>query len=916
MTPVTQTLTLDRAALNADEPDTLYEEVSDPSVARAAQHLIVRHRLGQRFEIEALDVPHAALASIGEQLEEAGLSHSLADPFIDALRRYIMKNGGAFSRAANAKPVRVHMIVADRMPKSRFDNAMTELACLGPREVKVEGATRVNVRATPSGTATSSNAADVDAMFAQVRGLFLWVRFEAPTKEDLDGLMNSVEATLAGVAQSVGGAMGAADFKKLLEILQKDGAITPDITALVGKLIKLQEMAGKDGKIALPAAELGALLKEIGALMDKGQGLIPPALAEAVMRSMAEMSAAHPMIAEFLSERGFSPLLADNDNVSVEERLDAIMEKVAALATLDGLDPALAAELAEILQKAQADLKTGEITPAALLDSLSEKLTAMAARGDIPQALMDGIGAVLPEIAALRDSPEVASAMPDLAQGEALLAMLEEIAAKIEKGEVDINALPPEMKALIEKMGGVEVLMQKEGREARIEALAEALATKQSTELSIAVQAAIVTMTQPDAILALPAPVQAIVENFVAQNPAVIERAAPHIAAPMADIAVPKTPEQKSDAGPVVAKDGIAPLDVVVGLAAVAPVAPAAPSAAAGPSAALPSVDAPPASVSPPAPAPATAPPPPPPAPTPVDALPPAPPRPAEPPAPTKGPDTLKGPDTFPPPQQPPVSPPPVHVIVEQMKPGLLALVEKLGAPKNGEVQIKTPDKTAAALIMQAIKDLEALEKTGPIRADQAQPIIQKLVDAAAQATTPQEKEAIKEQIKALQNRVADPQNLPRETPATPKPPCHPICKCGPWGEVNNAQDIDKVLGPDVAGRDGVTAETSREYLESSKRAVATLAESSISSADTSTQAHNDETNNAIEELENDMLKGTGHIHGPNCNCKENFKKFSATGVDDIPETNPHLSPAEEKMQVLKDEGVSTAKAEALTFNP
>lgn len=526
MTPATQSLTRTHAAENPADDSTLVEAVGDATLAYASQHLIVRHRMGQRFEIEALDIPHDALASIGEQLEEAGISHALSESFIGALRGYIMQNGGAFSRAANAKPVRIHMVVADRMPKSRFDNAMTELACLGPRQIKVEGATRVNVRATPSGTATSSNAADVDAMFSQVRGLFLWVRFEAPTKEDLDGLMSAMESALAGVAQSVGGAMGAADFKKLLETLQRDGAMTPAVTALVNKLIQLQQAMGKDGKIALPAAELATLLKDIGAMMDKAQGLILPALVDAAMRSMADMAAANPAVAEFLSERGYAPIAADNDNISVEERLDAIMDKVAALAALEGLDPALAAELREMLEKAQADMKAGDITPAAMLDALGEKLTAIAARGDIPQALMDGIGDVLPDIQSLRDSPDVNGAMPDLAQGEALLALIEDIAAKIEKGEVDIDALPPEIKALIEKMGGVETFLQKEGREARIDALAEVIATKDASDLSMAAHAAVLALSNPDTIAGLPPAISALAEQFVADQPALVQQVA------------------------------------------------------------------------------------------------------------------------------------------------------------------------------------------------------------------------------------------------------------------------------------------------------------------------------------------------------------------------------------------------------
>ncbi len=512
-----------------DAPDTLALEVTDALASRAAQHLIVRHRLGQRFDIEALDIPHEALASIAAQLEEAGVSHAMADPLVDALRRYIMTNGGSFVRAANAKPVRINMVVADRMPKARFDQAVTELACLGAREVKVEGATRVNVRATPSGTSTSSNAADVDAMFANVRGLYLWIRFEAPTKEELDGMMSTVEAALAGAAQSMGGGMGAGELKKLLETLQKDGVLTPAIEGVINTLIKIQNGLGRDGAAKLPAAAMDALVKELGALMDKAQaqGMMPPALLNAVTASLVAAAPDHPSVAAFVAEKGFVDPLAGNDNITAAQRLETLIEKIEALKATDGIDPARIAQLTEIVDKAKADLTSGDVPAVAVLEALGAQLGEMAARGDVPQALADGIAAVMPEIAALRDAPELAQGpAADPAQGEALLAVIEEIAAKIEKGEIDIKDVPPELQALMEKMGGVETILQKEGREARIQVLAEAIVGQGEPALAEAVQNAVLTMADPQAMASLPPEVQQTVQTFIADQPAIVEIAA------------------------------------------------------------------------------------------------------------------------------------------------------------------------------------------------------------------------------------------------------------------------------------------------------------------------------------------------------------------------------------------------------
>lgn len=199
-----------------DAQDILVEGVDDPRIARAGQSLIGQHRRGNAVDLVAFDVPHAALVQLSAQLESLGLTHELSAPLIDSLRRYLIARGAEFSRASSAKPVRLHLMVADGLPDRRFENGLTEVTCIGAEGLQVQGVSGQNVRATISGTATTSNAADVDAMFANVRGLRLWFRCEAPTKEDLDGLMTSMEAALAGVAQAVGGSMSAEDFKNLL----------------------------------------------------------------------------------------------------------------------------------------------------------------------------------------------------------------------------------------------------------------------------------------------------------------------------------------------------------------------------------------------------------------------------------------------------------------------------------------------------------------------------------------------------------------------------------------------------------------------------------------------------------------------------------------------------------------------------
>lgn len=486
-------LSLNRIAEQAE--DTLVAEIGDPAVRHAARHLVARHRAGQTFDISAFDVPHAALADISGRLEEAGVSHAMSEPLIAALRRYIMSTGGSFVRAVNAKPVVIRLMVGDRMPDRRFENGMTELACIGSSETRVEGASSINVRATPTGTAMTSNAADVDAMFANVRGTHLWVRFEAPTKQDLDGLMSSMDAALAGVAQSVGGVMDADGFKALLEKLEAEGALTPAVQSLIENLIALQEGAGK-----LSADAVAEIVGNIAALIESARemGLIPPELVQAVMTSMAELPE-NAAIADFLAEQGFESIAADNDNLSPEQKLEELMEKIEALQEIEGLDPETKEQIAELLEQAQEALDAENPDIDAVLAVLAEGLAELAANEGVPQALFDSIGEVLPEIASLQETAASAEAM-EMPQGERLLEILEDIAAKIEAGEIKPSDVAPEIMELIGDLGGVETLLDREGRETRIETLSSA-PLAENLPLAVVVQAAMPVLAEMKAIM-------------------------------------------------------------------------------------------------------------------------------------------------------------------------------------------------------------------------------------------------------------------------------------------------------------------------------------------------------------------------------------------------------------------------------
>jgi hypothetical protein len=394
-------------------------EIYDAGVLNAARRLIARHRAGESFDIEALDIPHRAFLAISEKLDTLGYNHVLSKPLAESLRRYVMESGGAFARAVKAKPVMIRMVVASEMPACHFQDGMTELACLGTSDIKIEGSSTINVRATPTGTATTSNAANVDAMFANVKGLHLWIRFESPTREEMDSLLGTMEDSLAMVIQSLGGAMSADDLKELIERLELEGVLTPAVLDLLNKVITLQEGI-KSG--VLTGDDLTTALDDIGALMADIQSanLAPDSLMQAILSTISSFPVSTALLA-FLTEQGFQNMLADNDNAPAAE--NTALE--------------VAEEFVVLLEDMASILKTGEI----MIDDIAPEI----------MALMDELGGI-ESLLNKESHPVYAEKLADQLQVSADDTTAEIIySAIIGFTDASINSLPPSISLKVQK---------------------------------------------------------------------------------------------------------------------------------------------------------------------------------------------------------------------------------------------------------------------------------------------------------------------------------------------------------------------------------------------------------------------------------------------------------------------------------
>lgn len=887
---MSSTLSFERTTAESPDEASLSFAVNDPMVVRAAQYLINRHRRGQSFDIKAFDVPHVALASISAQLEQAGATHAMNEHLTGALKSYIMANGGSFSRAANAKPVTIHMVVTDRMPARRFKDGVTELAALGLQSTKVEGSAAINVRITPSGTATTSNAADVDAMFQNVRGLYLWVRFEAPTKTDLDGMMNTIERTLTGAAQGMGGAMSASDLQTVLEELQQTGTITPAIETLIESIVQLQAVMNGTMPATPDMPHPAELIAEITTILqsESTAAFMPPALHAAVIETMTAMAAEHPALGAPMLESGLVdaaalPAPADpaqNDNAMALEQFDALMTELDTLIAAPETTPAMAQDIAALKAEMQAALMAEEKPVAEILGTLAKSLGDVAATPGIAPAVFDRIGEVLPAIQALQATPAVESIATPFRQAQALAGVLDSTMKAIENGSITLDQMPPEIQDLVESLGGVEALRNNTGPEGNkaltiADALiksgisnAEPAATAPSTTtpnvssietLGQRVNAAMLVLSTPDALPNLPPAVMESVTTFINKTPEITQQVVTQ--AVLADLitALAASAPDSVEAAQIrtvmdmIAQDGLGAVAAKPdALAALPPatqrlVINTATELAQGTATQAPSASS----------------------------------------------SYAAAPSTI----------APVAAATIATLTGVLATKSTGDSP----TQVPAAEKAVQATMAGVIDTI----KTNPAvlnSPEKIAPVLQQLANIADRSNNPATVAAVRETIETLRtNPTFTPDTRPAPPVAEPRPApgCGPLCKCHGGGtenkpvQIESTEDVIRILGEDIAAN--VSVDDAKKYMADLDQAIQKMDEFKTGALDTSDKSFQDETARAIADfLKSESTFGTdGHICGEFCHHSHGHSKGKGKGKDNSAD-DQKLEDAKSKLKTIK----------------
>ena len=516
----------------ASDPVDLQSGVCNPLVHRAAQGLIDRYKDGMKIGVEAFDVPHDAFVSISEQLEDLGVAQSISAPLVSALKEYVLGKGGRFARAVNAKPIYIAAAVSDVMPQFRFEEGVTEMAAIDDISIKVEGVAGVELRTTINGSQMTSNRADVDKMFAHVKGYKLWIQFEAPTQNELDGLLSAQDASLAAVGQAIGGAVSAEGLQAVLTEMEQDGMFSEDLLFLLEDIVEMRALM-ESGATPDSEPRLQELADAIMTEISNGltDGTMPLSLMQGAMESVS-----------LLSE------MYDVETVLPQARLDALHDKADIVAMVQELSVAIDVgssaghdqdAVSEIVQDIEALVTQLDHMDADTRQQVLTQITRQIDMIDVPDVAAEGLSAIIVALADL-DSPAAAigaavssdgidhvdhkAAAPEQSAdktadkmadktADALQDHTKEMLAVLQEA-VSLDDAPPALQECIESLAekGVDVA------DMTPEQMGEALTTQDGPELMEMMQTLVTTISDPQVQAALPSDVAARVDSVVQDN--------------------------------------------------------------------------------------------------------------------------------------------------------------------------------------------------------------------------------------------------------------------------------------------------------------------------------------------------------------------------------------------------------------
>lgn len=241
----------------------IHDHNTNPLIHHAASELIVRDDRGLKTDIRAIGLPHQVLQQVAGELQELGISAFSSHHIMDALQSYAVGLGADFAREAQAKPLYARVVVTDRKPDDMPDCELVQATMIDGERRLGEGVSQRVMQSTIYGTRTSmTKEMNLDEMFASSQKKWLLIYYGSPSSETYKGI-EAADVALINVSQGLGGYLKPEQLEAL-EAIITSGEASPTLQNIINDFVEIErakeQVIGQD---VIPVTVQAELIKKI-----------------------------------------------------------------------------------------------------------------------------------------------------------------------------------------------------------------------------------------------------------------------------------------------------------------------------------------------------------------------------------------------------------------------------------------------------------------------------------------------------------------------------------------------------------------------------------------------------------------------------------------------------------------------------
>ncbi len=210
---------------------------------RAVDAVLELDGRGHRLDISVIDTPYDALIKISAELRQYGMTHSMAEEFIEAIEAQAVREGVDFAQAAKPTPMEISIYVMNRKPELSEQKDHKIICYDGITKFGGDYDTSAVMQLHIDGTRTTqSNVPKFEEMFSTGGKKYLTVHLQK-LKEGGGEELDQKGADMATYVQAVGpvaaGSASGGSMKREIEA----GTVSPAVMDLVQTVADIKQVA-------------------------------------------------------------------------------------------------------------------------------------------------------------------------------------------------------------------------------------------------------------------------------------------------------------------------------------------------------------------------------------------------------------------------------------------------------------------------------------------------------------------------------------------------------------------------------------------------------------------------------------------------------------------------------------------------